>query len=400
MARRASVGFSLVELLVALVFTMILMAGMAKVFQSSLSSFYTSGEKLSNIRRNRVALDLVYDDLNTAGMALVDITTPLPASDTNPAFYIIPNVTVTGAGTNDPQTTDELYMAYDQPLAFEGLLQSGGGSGGSSAVGSTAVSKVLTSGSLTAGIGGDDQYQIDCGDPTYANSVKTGMFFQIKDDMSHAAFQIKSVTPPTGNIVTVTVVTNPTLTTQVTGRGDPGTLRPGQRITGSSVVFILPSQMVRYHIAMQKLDPSNANGIPCLVREQGSYVPSAAFTVSTTQIVAENVAGFKVFLSADSGADWAGSALASTTTGFSAGWTSGIQAALNTQIGTIARADYTTTTGNLGWYRDIPVLVRLDITTRTAVQRAEYSSAGNTLAYKNLTQSVVLVPRHFGLPLN
>ena len=50
--------------------------------------------------------------------------------------------------------------------------------------------------------------------------------------------------------------------------------------------------------------------------------------------------------------------------------------------------------------RDNPILVRLDITTRTALQRGEYSSTGTTLAYKTLTQSLVMVPRHFGLTLN
>ena len=88
-----------------------------------------------------------------------------------------------------------------------------------------------------------------------------------------------------------------------------------------------------------------------------------------------------------------------TTTGFAAGWTAGIQAALDTQVAASTRADYTKTTGNASWYRDIPVLVRLDVTTRTATQRAEYSAANNVLAYKNLTQSLVLVPRHFGLTL-
>lgn len=397
MARRTSLGFSLVELLVALVFTMILMAGMAKVFQSSLSNFYTSGEKLSSIRRNRVALDLVYEDLNSAGMALVDITSPIPGSDTNPVFYIIPNVSVTGAGTSDPQLTDELYMAYDQPLPFDGKLKSGGGA----VSGDTAASKVLAGGSLTTGT--DDAYEIDCNDASYAKSVKAGMSFHIKDDMSRAAYQIKTAAPASNaSHVLITVETAPSITTQVTGRGDPGTLRSTKRIVDSNVVFILPTQMVRYRIAMLKLDPSNANGIPCLVREQGTYVSSAAFTpdASLTQVIAENVAGFKAFLSADSGANWAGLTLDSATTGFAAGWTGGIQADLNTQLGTVARTDYTTTSGNLNWYRDIPVLVRLDITTRTATQRGEYSSTGNTLAYKNLTQSVVLVPRHFGLPLS
>jgi hypothetical protein len=176
-------------------------------------------------------------------------------------------------------------------------------------------------------------------------------------------------------------------------------VRANKRITNSGVVFILPTQMVKYHVAMVKLDPNAANGVPCLVREQGTYDPGSAFTpiATLTQIIAENIAGFKVYLSADSGATWAGQAV--TATGLAAGWASGIQAALNTQLGNVARADYTTTTGNLSWYRDIPVLVRLDVTTRTAIQRAEYSTTATSLAYKNLTQSLVLVPRHFGLTL-
>ena len=48
-------GFSLVELLVALAFTMFLMAGMANIYKSSLSTFYTSGESVSSARRNRMA---------------------------------------------------------------------------------------------------------------------------------------------------------------------------------------------------------------------------------------------------------------------------------------------------------------------------------------------------------
>ena len=50
-APSAQRGFSLVELLVALVFTMVLMAGMANVYRASLSSFYTSGESISSVRR-------------------------------------------------------------------------------------------------------------------------------------------------------------------------------------------------------------------------------------------------------------------------------------------------------------------------------------------------------------
>jgi len=403
MDRRASSGFSLVELLVALVFTMVLMAGMSAVFRASITNFYTSGEKLSSMRRNRSSLDLLYDDLNNAGMALADITTALTSSDTNPAFYVIPNATVASAGAADPQTTDELYISFDQPLPFDGTLKSGGGSG-TSAVGETAVSKVLKGAALTAGT--DDTYEVECLDKAYADSVVSafasvgagGMCFHIKDNLSHAALKIDSVTA-SGSLVTVKTVTTVSLATQVTGRGDSGVLRPNQRVTGSGVVFILPAQMVRYRIRMMPLDPANANGTPCLVREQKVYDPSVAFddTNLATQIISENVAGFKVFLSADSGATWAGQAV--TATGLANGWVSGIKAALNTQLATLARADYTTTAGNQSWYRDIPVLVRLDVTTRTATQRTEYDATNTVAAFKNFTQSLVLLPRHFGLTL-
>lgn len=402
-------GFSMVEMLVALVFTSVLMAGMAKVFQASLTSFSTSGEKLSSARRNRMATDLLYDDLNTAGMSLVDITTPLPSGTTNPAFYIIPNVLVTGAGTDDPARTDELYMAFDQPLAFEGTLTSGGGSvSHGTQSGSTAVDKVLAAGSLSEGT--DNQYVIDCTDASYVSSVKPGMSFHIKDNLSHQALSVLTATPTGVSSVTVTTAIAPSMNTQVTGRGDSAVLAASRRRVGAGVVFILPQQMVRYHIVMLNLDPNattHPNGIPCLVREQGVFDPNNAFTpvLSLTQVITENVAGFKVYLSADSGQTWAGSALAATTTGMSAGWTNGVQAALNTQVLGLGSQNFTNTS-DPAWYRNIPVLVRLDLTTRTAVKRLEFGTAAQQLSstlqpyYKNFTQSLVIVPRHFGLPLN
>ncbi|MEI6680856.1 MAG: hypothetical protein WCL21_19765, partial [Mariniphaga sp.] len=285
MARRRTFhhrdGFSLVELLVALVFTGVLMSGMAKVFQASLTSFSTSGEKLSSVRRNRMAMDLPYDDLNTAGMSLVDVTSPLASGTTNPSFYIIPNVLVTNAGADDPARTDELYLAFDQPLGFEGRLVTGGGSiSGGTQSGSTASEKMLTGASLTAGT--DNSYTIDCKDASYAASVKPGMSFLIKDNLSHQAMTILTATA-TGSVVALTTIITPSLATQVTGRGDPAVLAPVRRRVGAGVVFIIPQQMVRYRIAMLNLDPDTTkpNGIPCLIREQGVFNPNQAFVPDT-----------------------------------------------------------------------------------------------------------------------
>ncbi len=160
--------------------------------------------------------------------------------------------------------------------------------------------------------------------------------------------------------------------------------------------------MVKYSIQMRNLDPgaAGANTVPCLIRQQADYDP-AGFPAAgaTADIIAENVPGFKVYLSANSGQGWAG--YGQSYAGLALGWTAGIQAELNTQLGTAGRADFTTTANNLNWFRSIPTLVRLDITTRSAMKRAEYSTdIAKPTDYKQLTQSLVLVPRHFGLAMN
>jgi hypothetical protein len=386
--------------MVAVLFTSILMAGMARVFKTSLTTFYTSSEKISNLRRNRVAMDLVYDDLNSAGMSLVNLSKALDASDTNPAFYIIPNVKVTGAAGDDPTITDQLYMAYDQPLPFEGTLTKGGGAlNGSTVTGNYAGAAVAAG---VAEAAADLSYEIDCLDANYAKLVKKGMRFHIKDSLEGPPLEVDTATPTGSTSVTVTVNATLSETTAVTGIGDSGTLRTQPRHAKSTVLFFQPRQMVRYQVSIVTLDPANPHGVPCLVREQGTYDLSTAFTpiAGLTQIVAEHVSGFKVYLSANAGTSWAGSTLGTSVLDFDNGWTKGIQKDLNDQLSSVNRVDYTTTAGNLAWYRDIPVLVRLDITTRTPGQRTEYSSTGQDLAHKQVTQSVVLVPRHFGLPLS
>ncbi|MBL0312622.1 MAG: prepilin-type N-terminal cleavage/methylation domain-containing protein [Holophagaceae bacterium] len=146
-------GFSLVELLVALAFTGILMAGMAKVFKSSLSSFYTSGEILSSARRNRASIDLLYDDLNSAGMYLTSLSAP-PAevSAGSPAFAIVPNqALVPPGGPDDPVAADQLFFYLDQPLAFEGRIKVAGNS----------ASEIINVGGVVAAT--DSEFQVDCG---------------------------------------------------------------------------------------------------------------------------------------------------------------------------------------------------------------------------------------------
>ncbi len=410
-------GFSLVEMLVALVFTGLLMAGMGQVFKSSLTSFYTSGETLSSARRNRMTIDILYDDLNSTGMYLTSLTAPpLNVTPGNPAFYILPNMQVAGAEAGE--TADELYCYLDQPLGFEGSI---------SAAGNSASMVIATGGTPSAA---DSTFVIECGDPSYAKQVKAGHFFITKD--SWETLYVGSVDGVSGSAVTVTASGSPGA--GITGMGSMGTPSRFQHILNSRILFYAPAQMLRYSVKMKNLDPQVPAGVPCLIRDQGNY-SSNGFVADPAleSIITENLSlkrdvaaekpddwpdwkkappGFKVYLSVDSGQNWAGyPKFDPAGTGLS-DWsnvTTGIRAELDTQLAAAGRIDYKTTRytaviGNEHWFRKIPTLVRVDLKTRTSTQRVEYSPKPNqtvpVATYRNLTQSLVVVPRHFGLPIN
>ncbi len=393
-SQAAQRGFSLVELLVALTFTMVLMAGMANVYKSSLSTFYTSGESVSSARRNRMSVDLLIDDLNTTCMYLTDLSVPPPVSATVPPFFIVPNMPIANAGPNDPATGDELYFYMDQSLAFEGAIA---GAAGSNVTQRTASELVVAG--VVPDPANDSTFVIDCGSDSYAKQVKKGQVFIFKDSWETAYIQ----NDPAVSGKFVSVVAGAAPNAMITGMGPAGLPSKAKHLATSGIVFILPAQMVRYRIEILRLDPSVPNGIPCLVRDQGTY-DAAVFTPTLAQqVVSENIAGFKVYLSTDAGASWAGllpSGLPAGYTGFSNGWDQGIRAAVDAQLAAKGRPDYKSTRSSEHWFRSIPTLVRVDVTTRTATQRSEYSTTGTTLAYRNLTQSLVFVPRHSGLSMN
>jgi hypothetical protein len=349
-----------------------------------------SGEGIASTRRNRMSIDLLYDDLNAACLYLTDLTAPPSLSTANPAFYILPNMPVAGASATDPATADQLFFYLDQPLPFEGTL-TGTGAGATAA---QSASQMVMSGSAPAAT--DNTFTVDCGNPTYAALVQPGCNAIIKDSFS--LYSIQAAPTVVGTKVTFVAGINPLVA--VSGVGPSGAPSKVQHNLQSGVLFYLPAQMVQYQVVMKQFDPQSPTGIPCLVREQGTY-SSAGFVPNPAleTVVAENIDGFKVYLSANSGVGWAG--LGATYTGFANGWTGGIQTALNTQLATAGRPNFTTTAGDANWTRDIPTLVRLDITTRTATERAEYSATPTlTRAYKDFTQSLVIVPRHFGLTMN
>jgi hypothetical protein len=415
-SRSRASGFSLVELLVAVAFTLVLMAGMATVFKASLGTFFTSGELLASSRRNRMSIELLGDDLNTAEMFLLNLADGPAFMQDLPPFCVLPNMPIAGAGTDDPQVTDELYFYRDLPLPFDGTLVA--------AAAQKSAAQAVQSGVDPTTL--DYHFTINVTNATYAKQVKKGMNFIFKDFWDTAYVGEDPVAADTQ----VTVLAGPDPHVGVTGSGSTGLPLPSKHLDKAGIVFVNAAQIVRYRVEMVKLDPAAAAGVPCLVRDQGLYwgqqpfTAGAAFvTTEPQQVITDNLGifqdpaddpktvtpykCFKIYLSTNSGTDWAGHDLAQgkDTTGYTDGWTGGIIAALETQLSATkgGRPGVTTTKNNDIWFRSIPTLVRVDIGTRTASQRSDYivpdPAHPEKIGYKTMVRSLVFVPRHSGLPL-
>jgi len=383
--------------MVALLFTLLLMAGLATVFKASLSSFYTSGESLSNTRRSRMSIDLLSDDINLACMYLTDLTVPPQTLKNVPPFFIIPNVPITNAGADDPARTDELYFYIDEPLPFEGTLQG-------ASTQRTAADMVLSGGDVEAQ---GSSYVVNCFSHEYAKQVEDGQVAILKD-FWEAVYVTNS--KASGSVVTFAPGASPHA--GIVGSGPSGLPTRANHIPGTSVMFVRPAQMIRYRIVMLQLDPDpeRPNGVPCLVRDQGLYTwdgsgfdgdeSGVGAAPRSRQIITENVSGFKVYLSANDGKDWAGLGLGDT--GFASGWdsSSGIRGQIDKQLGATGRPGFQTTRGREHWFREVPTLVRIDLSTRTATRRTEFSKERKELAHKEMAQSLIFVPKHFGLTMN
>jgi type II secretory pathway pseudopilin PulG len=378
-------GFTLVEMLVALLFTGLLMAGMARIYQGSLGVFKTTAERISSGRKGRLALDIMGDDLDRAGMFLSNFRDYPVLSAANPGFYIIPNVPVDlGDGTS--HTSDELYFYLDDALPFQGTIVSppSGINNINQAVADGSAAPV-TSGNATT-------FTVNFPDPAFVNFITPGVLVLFSAQADHP-YPITNIIPGGAGSSQVT------FSLAQVDDGNSGMLNASVQAGANTVVYFMqPSQMVRYYLAAQSLDPSNpANLTPCLMRDQGAYNPGG-FVGAAPQIVAEDVLQVKAYLSANGGQTWAGLGLPSTTTGFSSGWSNGIVPQINSQLASYGQNDVADISQVNCWFRKVPCLIRLDITTRTSTQRTEYSKTSTTaLAYGTQTRTLVIVPRHFGL---
>lgn len=380
-------GFSLVELLVALVFTALLMAGMAKVFQSSVRTANAVNESMGAQRTNRWALDQISDDISQAGFIFPDRALPnyiINASES--LFSITPALTVAGvtrisdtdptATQSETVTADAIQFLMDMPLPVMGTWRfdttgNDANPGGVPTAAPASAEIIFTQGAHTDLLAGDVMVILDSGE--YGN------------------WEHPVITGPTNPVVFETDVTK--LANYSGTPVNPGISLPHK--AGVPVYFIRPAQLVRYSVQAVALDPSNTSvKLPCLVRQQTSYPTTGTVTWSgvPTQIIAENVEGFRVDLSFDGGTTWA------RTTGSPTTWAN-VRTNADTQLASVGLPALKTIqdAASPDWFRGINCLIRVDITARAPIRREEYSTTQGARAYRLRTQTLMISPRNFGL---
>lgn len=384
-------GFSLVELLVALLFTSLLMAGMASVLRASVRTFTTTNETLGAQRTNRYALDMISDDLAMAGLVFPDRTLPtFVISGSETLFRVDPDVTVANlvrVKDTDPTKTeaealkcDVLQFFTDVPLNVQATwaadtLGDATMEDRTSTSAPTSAAVVFQKGGTTDLAPGDVLIIQDSGE--YGNWEHP----MINTGLSTVANPIRFEDPENTHQTYSSDSYNPALALA--------------HSANVPVAFMRPNQLVRFSVQAVALDPSNATvRVPCLVRQQANYPAVIGGTVNwtlvPTQVIAENVAGFRVDLSFDGGVSW--------TRAGSTAWadmTTKANAALAT-VG-LTGSKTITDTAHPDWFRTIPCLIRVDLTTRTAIRREEYNPTPGARAYGTRTQTLMISPRNFGV---
>ena len=348
---KSSRGFSFVELLVALLLTGILMAGMATIFKSSLSSIYTNGELIGAQRRNRWVLDQMGDDLrmagHTDGVDISKIAFPLVEQP----FVITPGV----SGSSQRDQIEMFMNANVQELTVAA----------NSAIGDTQLT-------LSAPGGGP-------------LNIQQGDFMIIKDGIqAEYGYANAAVSSGAVTLMNESDQQNNSVIAAYMKNGSTAFWRPHTTLTGS-VTVLRPCRLVHYSIEDRSLDPSSTTMVPCLVRKEAAFGGGTQgnWGTITGDVVAENVSSLRVDLSIDGGQNWEHGAT----------WTATVASA-NSRLPAANKIN-----ANAFWFKQIPALIRVEIRSRTPQARTEYSSTGTTAAYKERTQILVIAPRNFGSPL-
>lgn len=373
-------GFSLVEMMVALVFISILMAGMFNVFASTTSAFVTQTETMAVQRKARWGLSLLQDEVLEVGYLMpVRVPGGLLAGATVQPPLMMQRTGYTPPGGTTP--VDEFQMVYDIPLDVQGTAT------GAVAIGNTAMAVHIPSGSAS----------IQAGDMIFVQ------------DSAWELLTVKS-TAGTGTEITINIEGDPTKLLDPS-YGTP--LNPmvhasfeKAHLVGAPITVIRPLQIVRYAVVPRPLDPSDpANLVPCLVRQSQALVgnagsiwaPALNTPAANEQVLLENVVGFAMDWSLDGGKTWLRAGGAGNT------WAS-ISTALDTALKAstsplVQQAGGAFNPSNPMWMNFAPLLIRIDLTTRSEIQRSEFNAAAATptLAYRTRTETMFLSPRNFAL---
>ncbi|MFZ4512588.1 MAG: PilW family protein [Geothrix sp.] len=377
-------GFSLIEMLVAMLFIGVLTAGMLRVYSTNLAGVQRVNDMIGSQRRGHWALGSMQDDLASIGyFANVGFNNPAAGNysvtnGTQEPFMILPDplvVTVTGPNPASPGALvtgplvppgqvphlDEIQYVSDRSLPIQATL---------SAITTAGLSLNLISGSTA---------DLQAGDIV---AVQDGNFEQ---------FIISVVS---GNSVGVDLAA--TVIAQAVG-GVYQVTTPGTKahLAGVPLSFYRPNIVTRYSVQALAWDPSNsAITVPCLVRQQTAYpVGGTAITWAgvPVEIIAENIDGLRIDLSVDGGTNWLRQDAAN--------WAE-IAGRITTALVPMgATGTPLRDASNPLWFRIYPCLIRVDVSSRSATPRAGSSNVAGQADYARRTQTLMVTPRNFGFHL-
>lgn len=391
-------GFSLIELLIALVFISFLMAGMLRIYGSAIQGFSAANESVKAQRDNQDALDSLMDDVSQAGYhfpnTVAAVTFSVDTSSGQDPLMLLPSQTinVTLPDPSNPSsllpveklTFDELQFLSDQPIDALAHLTTAASANG------TSLAVEFTQGSFADVQAGDYVLMLDA-----VPGNTTG---------NYELVTIASSVPNSGTSGTIPLQGSSQNAATGVSFGSQGALFRNHPVN-AEMVFIRPTQVIRYTLLALPLDPSNtAARIPCLVRDQAPYpssgtritwpaVGAALPTGYSRTVVAQNVTGLQFDMSLDQGKTWNKAATWPATA-------TKLNSALTALAATNPSAGYAKAVDDPSqplWFMNAPLLVRADITTRTILKRADYSATAGTSAYRTRTQTLFIQPRNFGL---
>lgn len=346
-------GFSMVELLVALSLTGILMAGMAQVFKSTISSFYQSGDALSSQRRGRWAFARLEDDLRMLGHT--DGFKDMPTNVSQVPFRIVPG------GTADiPLDSVEFFCNIP-----------------------------VEENRLKSDIAADNMEMILEPSRTSNTAIQAGDWFLLKDGMHSEKGFFASAPLDDGSVSLMSIEALQDMPGVRHGLMNGATGRFVHQHKAGAVLSVLrPMQMIQYSIKDLKMDPdASAPMTPCLIRRQVAYDPSGGeipWESIEHTLVAENVSSLQVDMSVDGGSTWSREGKTS--------WGDMVLKANETLPVTNQIAD------SQFWFKKIPILLKVQLHTRSAIQRVEYSKQADRLEYQKRSLVMMIAPRNCGLP--